>query len=124
MTCKRQDLTRKQTISGIRLPFLLVKTVKHEQFYNDLKYYLQERELNAKNLLVNRAEKPDRREAAPRCRRAVLLPHAKVGGDIPAIHRSSTPYTELWLSSHFISRIMGTHRPLHFKTVPLLFALN
>lgn len=59
------------------MPFSLVKTVKHEQFYNDLKYYLQERELNAKNLLVNRGtEKPDRREAARRCRRAVLLPHS------------------------------------------------
>lgn len=49
---------------------------------------------------------------------------AKVEGGIPAIHCSSTPYTELWLSSHFISSVMGTHRPLHFETVPLLFALN
>ena len=80
MTCKRQDLTRKQTISGIRLPFLLVKTVKHEQFYNDLKYYLQERELNAKNLLVNRAEKPDRREAAPDAEEQCFYPTQRLEG--------------------------------------------
>ena len=77
MTCKSQNLTREkkpETLSRIRLPFFR-SNVKHEQFYNNLKYYLQEREFNARNLLVNRGtEKPDRREAAHRCRRAVLLP--------------------------------------------------